>query len=298
MPNARHRGDRRPPCCPPTRYGYTEQIAVPQVPSFTGIYTSGAANVGITGTGSAASTNAIYQTLGYPNSGAENWDYFAFNDRDFSSVAELLLVPGCPPGLFTKQFCEVAPSQFTAANIFATVTPIITPSFTRRASVGGTGSPRPHRLPSPFTTATVPFLDVSQCRSPRLASAATSAATSTTTTLPTTCPPPAANCHRPLSCPADRAEQHAIVQPYAFPYLVDSSSTRGHRPSTTRPPGRRWTPGSTNGTRAVPVVGGPGGDGWFKMLEFFEVPSQANGSIGPVAPGVNFDQRGRTSSRA
>ena len=39
----------------------------------------------------------------------------------------------------------------------------------------------------------------------------------------------------------------------------------------------------------VPVVGGPGGDGWFKMFEFFEVPSQMTGAIGPVAQGANFD---------
>ncbi len=30
-----------------------------------------------------------------------------------------MLVPGCPPGLFTKQFVEFAPSQMTAANIFS-----------------------------------------------------------------------------------------------------------------------------------------------------------------------------------
>ena len=35
-----------------------------------------------------------------------SWSHFPFNDRDFTSVAELLLVPGCPPGLFTKQFVE------------------------------------------------------------------------------------------------------------------------------------------------------------------------------------------------
>ena len=59
------------------------------------------------GTG-PASTNYIYTTRsGFPNDG-ENWDYFVFNDRDFSSVAELLLVPGCPPGLFRQQFAEFA----------------------------------------------------------------------------------------------------------------------------------------------------------------------------------------------
>jgi len=39
----------------------------------------------------------------------DTWDHFVFNDRDFMSVAELLLVPGCPPGLFTKRFVETAP---------------------------------------------------------------------------------------------------------------------------------------------------------------------------------------------
>ncbi len=99
---------------PDPRYGYTEQIAVPQTPPLnanpnSNLYTNGAANVG--NTGGPPSTNSIYHTLGYPNSGAENWDYFVFNDRDFSSVAELLLVPGCPPGLFTKQFVEFAPRR-------------------------------------------------------------------------------------------------------------------------------------------------------------------------------------------
>ena len=37
------------------------------------------------------------------------------------------------------------------------------------------------------------------------------------------------------------------------------------------------------------VVDGPGADGWFKMFEFFEVPSQSLGAIGAVAQGTNFD---------
>ena len=71
----------------------------------------------------------IYHTLGQPNESAENWDYFVFNDRDFTSVAELTLVPGCPPGLFTKQFAEFAPSQVNAANIFSLVTSLQSPTF-------------------------------------------------------------------------------------------------------------------------------------------------------------------------
>ncbi|WP_152053269.1 hypothetical protein [Tautonia marina] len=58
----------------------------------------------------------IFQTLGDRNANAgasggvdESYDYFPFNDRDFMSVAELLLVPACPPGLFTKQFAERPP---------------------------------------------------------------------------------------------------------------------------------------------------------------------------------------------
>ena len=59
----------------------------------------------------ATNSTTIYHTLGIANdSQQEPWDYFPFNDRDFTSVAELMLVPGCPPGLFTKQFAEFAPS--------------------------------------------------------------------------------------------------------------------------------------------------------------------------------------------
>ena len=44
-------------------------------------------------------------------SGDDPWDYFAFLDRDFTSVIELTMVPGCPPGLFTKLFLENARGQ-------------------------------------------------------------------------------------------------------------------------------------------------------------------------------------------
>ena len=36
-------------------------------------------------------------------------------------------------------------------------------------------------------------------------------------------------------------------------------------------------------------IGGPSGDGWFKMFEFMEVPSTAFKAIGPAAQGVNYD---------
>jgi hypothetical protein len=61
-----------------------------------------------------ASTTTISNTLGFknsPNDSTSGWDYFPFHDRDFTSVTELLLVPGVPPGLFTKQFVELAPDS-------------------------------------------------------------------------------------------------------------------------------------------------------------------------------------------
>ena len=83
----------------------------------------------------------IYHTLGIANDQAEPWDYFPFHDRDFTGVAELMLVPGCPPGLFTKQFAEFAPSR-TSSGHFAQVVPQSAPpsSITRLR--------RPPRSPS------------------------------------------------------------------------------------------------------------------------------------------------------
>ena len=101
------------------RYGYTEQIVVP------GTNSQALEHAGSLLHQSTAeprptitATQPIYHTLGWANEYeqgsrnglAEPWDYFPFNDRDFTSVAELMLVPGCSPGLFTKQFVEFAPS--------------------------------------------------------------------------------------------------------------------------------------------------------------------------------------------
>jgi hypothetical protein len=49
--------------------------------------------------------------LGIARDQDEPWDYLPSHDRDFTGVAELLLVPGCPPGLFIRQFAEFAPSR-------------------------------------------------------------------------------------------------------------------------------------------------------------------------------------------
>ena len=209
------------------RYGYSEQIAVPLTPSKDqGLYN------GQPITGPAG--KFIYHTLGLPNDGTVNlgsagppvvppylnepWEYFPFNDRDFTSVAELLMVPGCPPGLFTKQFAEFAPSSANVTNIFAKITPL--PSI-----VPGT---QLRTLPAAPATASSSFYGVPP-------------------TLPLT--------------------------PHTFPYLVDKFFYTGASPTTA----------------TTSRFGDATGDGWFKMFEFFEVPSQMIGAVGPVAQGANFD---------
>ncbi len=146
------------------RYGYTEQIAVPT----TTVANYGqAAGLQITGP-----AKYFYHTLGGPNDAAntaggaflgtagppstppyllEPWDLFPFNDRDFTSVAELLMVPGCPPGLFTKQFAEFAPSSANVTSTFSLVTPL--PSTVTAATL--------KKLPAAPATASNAFNTVS-----------------------------------------------------------------------------------------------------------------------------------------
>ena len=214
------------------RYGYTEQVAAPVTDS---------GNYGQFGNATTQITKDIYHTLGHPNDGGftfqptgaltatttatqqEPWDYFPFNDRDFTSVAELLLVPGCPPGLFTKQFAEFAPVQSSnVTTLFGLVTPQATPAA-------------PDRRSRPLLHATTAF--------------------SPSGTTP--------------------------IVPHTFPYLVDKffySGYGGPVPPATSP---RSTRARSWAART--------GDGWFKMFEFFEVPSQMIGAIGPVAQGTDFD---------
>jgi hypothetical protein len=180
-------------------YGFTEQI----VPPVTG---GVSATQGVYDPPSKQNaTNKIYHGLGTAATATEAWDYFPSHDRDFTSVAELMLVPGCPPGLFTKQFVENAPSS-----TFTTPTPL--PQL-------------PTGLPLKVTAGTIPT-------SPAL-----------------------------------------LAAPHVYPYLVDKFFYTGASDS------------------AVPAhtVDGYTSGGWFKMFEFFEVPSQADGSIGPIAQGANFD---------
>ena len=83
------------------------------------------------------------------------------------------------------------------------------------------------------------------------------------------------------------------VQPHSFPYLVDKFFYTGASSFYYPLNGSAFDPGTLSNPTAnpspFPVVGGPGADGWFKMFEFVEVPTQANGEIGPIALGANFD---------
>jgi len=223
------------------RYGYTEQIADLTGDPGTGDF--------IQYGGNNFSIFPLYHTLGFANSGTLNpgsistttppatiapylnepWEYLPFNDRDFTSVAELLMVPGCPPGLFTKQFAEWAPSSLNVTNYFSVVSP--------QSSLPASGSAN---IPLPSYSAGT-------------ASAMFYSAGITTPTQPLT--------------------------PHTFPYLVDKFFYTAASPTPPTPPA----------TLPGPQFGDATGDGWYKMFEFFEVPSQMIGAIGPLAQGTDFD---------
>jgi hypothetical protein len=72
-----------------------------------------------------------------------------------------------------------------------------------------------------------------------------------------------------------------LTSPHSHPYLVDNFFYTAASPTNlVAAGGPNWS-----GT----INGGPSGDGWFRALEFFEVPSPSFGSIGSVAQGNNFD---------
>ena len=214
-----------------TPYGYSEQMAAPLTFSTVGTYD-----------GAKVITKAMYHTLGGVNDQAEPWDYFPFNDRDFTSVAELMLVPGCPPGLFTKQFVELAPMPPATGTTGALT-----------SAAAATTFPVPSQMPpNPTYGAPTAF-----------------------TTAPTS-PDVAVAFQKPTG-----GSTGSAVQPRNFPYLVDKFFYSGY--------GGPVAPATLPAADPGNVVDGPGADGWFKMFEFFEVPSQSFGSIGPVAQGTDFD---------
>jgi hypothetical protein len=94
------------PYFPLHAYGYSEQTTV------TDDRDSDDANqhrIGYNTNDNLVSDERMRHTIGVDNKLMEDWQYLPFNDRDFQSVAELLLVPGCGPGQFTKLFVENNP---------------------------------------------------------------------------------------------------------------------------------------------------------------------------------------------
>ena len=153
-----------------------------------------------------------------------------------------MLVPGCPPGLFTKQFVELAPMPPSTSPTITTGYPLS--QFP--VSIPPPNAPTP---PSPVIAPAVPGLSTGN--------AGVAFTPGTTGTAPA-----------------------GVAQPHTYPYLVDkffytAYGSAGSATTLTPDPGG--------------VVDGPGGDGWFKMFEFFEVPSQSLGAIGTVAQGTDFD---------
>jgi len=216
-------------------------------------------------------TGEIRHTLGKANSNVINGgaleprDYFSFNDRDFTSVVELMMVPSCSPGLFTKQFAEVVPPVQTLAN--QQLKALSYPVPVAAVTPGAVG---------PLTTDPTLWTGNAIDASPVSMSVTT---------------------HNPSPFSGN-------LIPHTFPYLndeffytaasepPDSGMTHGHwvatEPST--PPFTVYNRSTaTDGAGIHRYIGGPGGAGWFKMLDFFEVPSPAFGAIGPVAQGTNYD---------
>jgi hypothetical protein len=179
------------PATPPpldAHYGYMDQI-FPPPPGLAVTYSSSFGTRGVYyidpttsknywstgGTPSApatgASTKGAFHTLGWANEGTENWVYLPFHDRDFTSLGELLLVPGCAPGLFAKQFVEAAPS-----GTFVNGTPLLSSSsspftYPNLPTIGG------HNASGTLTTPpTFPYLcqNLSYTSAAPLANAATS----------------------------------------------------------------------------------------------------------------------------
>ena len=205
--------------CPPTpayAYGYSEQTAPSNDDRD---YTQYVTSKGVV---QRLSNHTLRETIGADNATIDtNRSLFPFHDRDFTSVAELLLVPGCPPGLFTKQFVE-EPYPGNA------VKPAVAAGWDSTTLTGVTTPPKDREVGrKDFGYTTLPA-------------------------VPT------------------------------FPYLTDNFY---YTAASVNPPA---TPDAGQ-THLTTEVGGWTGAGWHKMMEFFEVPSSANGAIGTADVGNNYD---------
>ena len=190
-----------------------------------------------------------------------------------------MMVPSCPPGLFTKQFTEQAEHR----EVPEPSGPAAMASRFHRPTRGTIRSGRQAGTPS--LTASTGSWTTSPWPSGLLT------ATSWTTE------------YKDLWVSGIAPVQ---IAPHYFPYLNDEFFYSG----VAEPPPPAGGVNSTDATQGWPgpldatgkrivpnpvspsngnYIGGPGGAGWYKMLEFFEVPSPAFGTIGEVAQGANYD---------
>jgi hypothetical protein len=268
-----------------TRYGFTEQLVPPSASSTAlktqGIYYSS----GSTGSTLNSATLPILHTLGWANESemgsgmssttSESWDFFPFHDRDYTSVAELMFVPSCPPGLFTKQFTEFAPSQYNIAAYFTTAVPQYIPGVQPLAS--GT---------APTATTVYTKVVSGALGKPASATANLGLAPGGLTGTALTSGPfvsayanasvPVNSVNSVTSGSGATATNVATAIPHSIPYLSDKFYYSGFG-------------GTATIDTASSTVGGYAADGWFKMFDLLEVPTQMFGGIGPVASGINFD---------
>ena len=116
---------------PASAWGYSEQTTVSPTQTPTNAATIYGPNPAQTGNGTPSGMKVggnVFGTIGTVNNPVDPaWDYFPFHDRDFNSVAELLLVPGCSPGLFTKQFAEFAFNFNNVNSTAPTTAPTVVP---------------------------------------------------------------------------------------------------------------------------------------------------------------------------
>ncbi len=149
-------------------YGYSEQTRIRDVGQSQGL--GDPADYDTTWVKTTAAWTAVNQMVNFPNNTAPkvvtrwvhedlneansnvdaSWDPFVFHDRDFQSVAELMLVPCCPPGLFTKQFAEqpngagtnAVPLPGTASGKWPNVSvPLQTPTNDPKSTNYNSGNP-------------------------------------------------------------------------------------------------------------------------------------------------------------
>ncbi len=259
--------------CPPSpafAYGYSEQMSPTASSTGMGKYNN------------VVATKPIKNTIGGAGTPQDtNWSMLTFHDRDFTSVAELLMVPGCPPGLFTKQFVEepypgnVTTSTYQVTTVTDSSATPTTSKFTTVTSSNpyATGSDDTDLYPA-TSGIVAPIISGPTNPTP---TTPTASGTKTYSVASTT--------YNPVGGRNDFNQQTGAF-PIAptFPYLPHNFFYTG---VSVNPPSLSNLP--TGYTSLTTEIGGWTGNGWHKMMEFFEVPSSANGAIGTADSGVNFD---------